>query len=183
MPSFQQGSSNPFAFTGQNMTSMLRDRLVEELGINIFFTDRSMTGIHFCWGRYLAITKAIEQAQITSKAGSWPSDLPAFSEVLIVEVFMSKSSWHNQKNNFAAVKKNYPDMVAWLNQDISYEDEDRDVWGEYREKYKLEDLKEYLDLGGSLRLQRMRMSSCPQSSDDERSPHKGKGKSHKKKYN
>ena len=43
-----------------------------------------MTGIHFCWGCYFAITKAIEQAQITSKAGSWPSDLPAFNEVLIV---------------------------------------------------------------------------------------------------
>jgi hypothetical protein len=162
------------------MSSMLRDRLVEELGIDAFFTDRNMSGIRFCWGRYLAITNAIEQAFITSKAGSWPSDLPAFNEVLIIEVFISKSAWYNQKNNFAAVKKHYPDMVAWLNQDTTDEDEDRDVWGEYREKYKLEDLKEYLDLGG--RLKRTR-TSRPQSPDDEHSPHKGKGKSHKKKYN
>ena len=72
-------------FTGQNMSPMLQNCLVDELEINIFFTNRSQTGIHFCWGRYLAITKAIEQAQITSKAGSWPSDLPAYNEVLIVD--------------------------------------------------------------------------------------------------
>ena len=60
------------AFTGQNMSPMLCNHLVEELDINIFFTNHSQTGIHFCWGRYLAIMKAIEQAQITSKAGSWP---------------------------------------------------------------------------------------------------------------
>ena len=58
------------AFTGRNMSSVLRSRLVEELGIDVFFTNHSQTGIRFCWGRYLAITKAIEQAQITSKAGS-----------------------------------------------------------------------------------------------------------------
>ena len=133
------------------MSSVLRDRLVEELGIDTFFTNRTKTGIRFCWGRYLAITKAIEQAQITFKAGSWPSDLPAFSEALIVEVFISKSTWHNHKNSFSTVKKHYPDMVGWLDQDTSYENEDREVWGEFQEKYSLDDLKEYLDLGGKLK--------------------------------
>ena len=154
------------------MSSLLRNRLVEELGIVVFFTNRSQTGIRFCWGRYLAITKAIEQAQITSKASRWPSDLPAFSEVLIVEVFISKSAWYNQKNAFATVKKSYSSMVEWLDREGSDEDEDREVWGDYREKYTLEDLKEYLDLGG--RLKRTQRSS--------HSPNKGKGKSHKK-YN
>jgi len=159
---------------------MLRDRLVQELGIDTFFTDRNMTGIRFCWGRYLAITKAIEQGHITSKAGTWPSDLPTFSEVLIVEIFISKSAWYNQKNHFAAIKKNFPNMVEWLNQDVTLEDEDQDVWGESREKYTLEDLREFLDLGGRLR---RTQSSRPQSPNDEHLPYKGKGKSHKKKYN
>ena len=181
MPTFQQGPSNPFTFTGRNMSDTLRNRLVEELGIDIYFTNRSSSGLRFCWGRYLAITKAIEQAQSTFKAGSWPSDLPAFNEVLIVEVFISKSAWYNQKNSFALVQKHYPNMVVWLDQDISDQDEDEDVWGEYREKYKFEDLKEYLDLGG--RLKKSRMSSRARSSDDDRVPNKGKGKSHKKKYN
>jgi hypothetical protein len=162
------------------MSSTLRDRLVEELGIDIFFTNRSKTGIRFCWGHYLAITKAIEQAQTTFKAGSWPSELPAFNEVLIVEVFISKSAWYNQKNYFGAVRKNYPEMVEWLDQDGLNEDEDREVWGEHREKYTLEDLKEFLDLGG--RLKRTRAASHARSSDDHL-PNKGKGKSHKKKYN
>jgi hypothetical protein len=181
MPIFQQGSSNSFTFTGCNMSPALRERLVEELGIDVFFTNRSKTGIRFCWGRYLAIAQALEQAQTTFKAGSWPSDLPAFNDVLIIEVFISKSAWYNQKNNFAAIQKNYPDMVAWLEQDMSDEDEDREVWGEHREKYTLEDLKEYLDLGG--RLKRTRTNSRPRSSDDECLPIKGKRKSHKKKYN
>ena len=69
------------AFTGQNMSSMLRNHLVEELGIDVFFTNCSQTGTHICWGRYLVITKAIEQAQIISKAGSWPSDIPSETNV------------------------------------------------------------------------------------------------------
>ena len=161
------------------MSSTLRDCLVEELGIDIFFTNRSKTGMRFCWGCYLAIIKAIEQAQNTFKAGSWPSDLPAFNDVLIIEIFISKSAWYNQKNNFASIKKNYPDMVDWLDQDSTTMDEDQEAWGEYQQKYTLDDLKEYLDLGG--RLKRRRMSSCPQSSDDKRLHLKGKGKSHKKK--
>ena len=93
-------------------------------------------------------------------------------KLVAVEVFISKSAWYNQKNAFATVKKSYSSMVEWLNREGSDEDEDREVWGDYREKYTLEDLKEYLDLGG--RLERTQRSS--------QSPNKGKGKSHKK-YN
>ena len=63
-------------------------------------------------------------------------------------------------------------MVEWLDHEASDEDEDWELWGDYREKYTLEDLKEFLDLGG--RLKRMQRSL--------HSPNKGKGKSHKK-YN
>jgi hypothetical protein len=159
-------------FSGRNMSSVLRNRLVEELEIDIFYTNRSQTGIHFCWGRYLAITNAIEQAQITSKAGSWPSDLPPFSKVLIVEVFVSKSAWYNQKNTFATVKKSYSNMVEWLVHETSDENEDQEVWGDYREKYTLEDLKVFLDLG-----ERLRRSQKSSRRSSDVSPNKGKGKS------
>jgi hypothetical protein len=172
MPAFQQGSSNPYTFTGRNMSKILRDRLIEELGINIFFTDRNKTGLHFGWGRYLEVTKAIDQARSTFEAGNWPSDLPAFNEILIIEVFIGKSAWHNQKVHFSSVKRHYPDMVSWLNQDVSDMAEDREVWGDYRDKYTLEDLKEFLDLGGKLKRTR------GQSPNE---VNKGKGKSHKKK--
>ena len=46
-------------------------------------------------------------------------------------------------------------MVEWLDQDISDQNEDVEVWGEYRDKYTLEDLKEYLDFGGKLKRSRM----------------------------
>ena len=183
--SFQQGSSNPYSFTGRNMTSELRDRLIEELGINIFFTDRSKTGIRVCWGRYLEIDRSIDHARSISEAGNWPVDLPSFSEVLIVEVFISKSAWHKYKNHFSLVKQYYPEMISWLNNELTDEEEDRDVWGDCRGKYTLEDLKEFLDLGGKLKKTRTssRTSSRPRSSEeDDRSTLKGKGKSHRKKY-
>ena len=176
---FQQGSSNPYAFNGRNMASELRDRLIEELGIDILFTDRSKTGIRVCWGRYLEIVRSIEQARTISEAGNWPVDLPSFSEVLIVEVFISKSAWHKYKNQFTLVKQYYPGMIDWLNNEATDEEEDCEVWGNYRSKYTLEDLKEFLDLGGKLKKTRTRSSD-----EEDRSTLKGKGKSHRKsKYN
>jgi hypothetical protein len=179
----QQGSSNSFTFNGRNMTPELRDRLIEELGIDILFTDRSKTGIRVCWGRYLEISRVIDLARSIHEAGNWPADLPSFSEVLIIEVFISKSAWYNYKSQFSLVKKYYPDMIQWLNQELTQEDEDQDTWGEYRSKYTLEDLKEFLDLGG--RLKKTRTQSRPRSSDeDNHSTTKGKGRAHKKKkYN
>jgi hypothetical protein len=50
---------------------------------------------------YIFVGDAIwrSQAQISSTTGSWPSDLPTFNEALIVEVFISKLAWYNQKSN------------------------------------------------------------------------------------
>jgi hypothetical protein len=181
---FQQGSSNPYAFTGRNMAPELQDRLIDEFGINTLFTDRTKTGIRVCWGRYREISRSIDLARSISEAGNWPVDLPTFSELLIVEVFIGKSAWHKYKSQFALVKQYYPDMIYWLNKELTDEAEDQETWGEYRSKYTLEDLKEFLDLGGKLR--KTRPPSRPRSSDEEdHSPTKGKGKgkSHKKKYN
>ena len=88
------------------MSSVLRNHLIEELGINSFFTNCTKAGLHFLWGHYLAVIKSIEQAQ-TFKAGSWPSDLPTFNDILIVEVFVSRSAFYNQRNGFASIKKSY----------------------------------------------------------------------------
>ena len=72
-------------------------------------------------------------------------------------------------------------MIEWLNQELTGEEEDEETWGEFWSKYTLEDLKEFLDLGGQLK--KTRKPSWPRSSDEEDySPSKGKGKSHKKKY-
>ena len=71
-------------------------------------------------------------------------------------------------------------MIDWLNQELTGEEEDRDIWGDYRSKYTLEDLKEFLDMGGKLKRTRMQSRH---SSDEDPSPTKGKGRSHKKKYN
>jgi hypothetical protein len=179
---FQQGSSNVYAFAGKNMSTALCNRLVEELGVDIYFPDRNKSGIRFCWGRYLEITKAIEVAHGILEAGNWPSELPSFSEILIVEVFISKSAWHNHKNQFSQVQKYFPDMMEWLGLEDSDELEDRKVWGDFREKYSLEDLKEFLESDGTLKKKHMH-SHQRSSSEEHHSTSKGKGRAHKKKYN
>jgi hypothetical protein len=161
------------------MSLELRDRLIEELGINVLFTDRTKTGIRISWGRYNEISRAIDLARSIYEAGNWSVDLPSFSEILIVEVFIGKSAWHKYKNHFSLVKKYYPEMVDWLDRELTDEDEDRDTWGEYRSKYTLEDLKEFLDLGGKLK--KTRAYSRHSSEEEGRSQTKGKGRVHKKK--
>jgi hypothetical protein len=117
------------------MSAKLHERLIEEFAINVLFTDHTKTGIRICWGHYLEISHTIDLACSISDAGNWPIDLPSFSKVLIVEVFISKSAWHIYKNNFSLVKKYYPEMISWLHQEITHEDEDQEVWGDYWSRY------------------------------------------------
>ena len=42
-------------------------------------------------------------------------------------------------------------MIEWLDQEVTGEGEDEETWGESRSKYTLEDLKEFLDMGGKLK--------------------------------
>jgi hypothetical protein len=73
-------------------------------------------------------------------------------------------------------------MISWIHQEITHEDKDQEVWGDYWSRYTLEDLKEFVELGGKLR--KTRTNSRPCSSDEEdHLTSKGKGRSHKKKYN
>jgi len=131
------------------MTPELRDRLIDELGIDILFTDCSKIGIRVCWGRYLEISRVINHARSIHEAGNWPVDLPSFSEVLIIEVFISNRLGIITKANFAD-QKVLSRYDQWLNQDMTTEDEIRTPGG-ISSKYMLEDLKEFLDLGGRLK--------------------------------
>ena len=161
------------------MSSELCDRLIEELGINILFTDRTKTGIRISWGRYREISRAIDVARSIFEAGNWSVDLPSFNELLIIEVFIGKSAWHKYKNHFTLVKQYYPEMIDWLDREITDEDEDRETWGDFRSKYTLEDMKEFLDLGGKLK--KTQMNSRHSSEDESHLTIKGKGRVHKKK--
>jgi hypothetical protein len=95
LPAVEQGSSSGHWFIGKDKISpVLRKRLIEELNINANYTNPSATGLRFAWGRFLECTAALAQAKEMVEAGSWPADIPLFTEWMVIEVFIGTSTWY-----------------------------------------------------------------------------------------
>jgi hypothetical protein len=143
-PAFQQGSSADPWFLGRNTISpKLRECLIEELNINPLYTDHSKQGLQFAWGRYLECQKAIDQAKEMSESGIWPNDMPSYTEFLIVDIFISKTTWYtNYVKTFEPIQINdlYSDMKVWLDDENPSHDDTEDVWGMYSSTYSMEDV-------------------------------------------
>jgi hypothetical protein len=176
---FQQGSSADTWFVGKNnLSPQLRERLVEELNINPLYTDRLKTGLRFAWGRYLECSEAIKRAKDMTNAGTWPTDIPSFTEYLIVEVFIGKTTWYqNYIKIFEPINtiSAFSNMKAWLDEEDPDLDDTENVWGEALSSYKMEDLREWVSNNGRLKKQRR----SPSPDQDSRS--KGKQRAHRKK--
>ena len=176
---FQQGSSGDQWFVGRNnISNKLRERLIEELNINPLYTDRNKQGLRFAWGRYLECSDAIRRARAMDEAGTWPADIPPFTDYLIVDVFIGKTSWYtNYVKIFEPVNtiSAFSNMKVWLDDEDPHSDDTEDVWGELLSSYKMEDLREWVDNNG--RLKKKRRSPTPP--EDSRS--KGKQRAHRKK--
>ena len=117
--SVEQGSSLGHWLIGKDKLSpALRKRLVEELNLNAAYTNRSATGLRFAWGRYLECTAALARAKEMVEAGNWPSDIPAFTEWMVIEVFIGRSTWYaNYVPTFGAIADKetaFPEMRDWL---------------------------------------------------------------------
>jgi len=176
---FQQGSSGDQWFVGRNSISdKLRERLVEELNINPLYTDHNKQGLRFAWGRYLECSDAIKRARAMDEAGTWPADIPSFTEHIIIDIFIGKTTWYTNYikifepiNNISA----FSNMKAWLDDEDPHPDDTEDVWGELLSSYKMEDLREWVNNNGSLKKKRR----SPTPAEDSRS--KGKQRAHRKK--
>ena len=112
------------------------------------------------------------------EAGTWPADIPPFTDYLIIDVFIGKTSWYtNYVKIFEPVNtiSAFSNMKAWLDDEDPHSDDTKDVWGELLSSYKMEDLREWVDNNG--RLKKKRRSLTPP--EDSRS--KGKQRAHRKK--
>lgn len=112
---------------------------------------------------------------------SCSNDIPSFAEYIIVEVFISKTTWYtNYIKIFEPVHRIsvFSNMKAWLDDDSPHPDDTEDVWGEAQSSYKMEDLREWVKNNGSLKT-RKRHSPTP-AEEDNRS--KGKQCTHCKKH-
>lgn len=94
--------------------------------------------------RYKACNKAMQDFNKLKGAKTWPTTCPEPTATDIIEIFISKSMWHQY---YAALFSNiskYPDMVEWLE-----DGEDRpssvDVWGFQKTVYSFADLKKWVE--------------------------------------
>jgi hypothetical protein len=93
-------------------------------------------------------------------AGDWPTDLPPFTEFIVIEVFIGKSVWHaNYVNAFLKIadeETEFPEMRDWLDSDckeIRRSDTER-IWGVRDQmRFTMEDLKTWVERGGTLKAQ------------------------------
>ena len=179
--SVEQGSSLGHWLIGKDKLSpALRKHLVEELNLNAAYTNRSATGLHFVWGHYLECTAAL--------AGNWPSDIPAFTEWMVIEVLIGRSTWYaNYVPAFGAIADEeaaFPEMRDWLDSppEQVLRSDTKHLWG-IRDQlsFTMEEIKKWQENGGTLD---KNYSPTPSPEPDGSSKGKGKvkaqGKSHRK---
>ena len=94
------------------------------------------------YAKFLAIEKAVGKLSEMEKAGTWTYDKKPTHED-IVQVFMSRSGYHNHLKRFFPKVDLIPGMREWL---MNEEDApaDAEVWGDKRPSYT--SLKDLLDL-------------------------------------
>jgi len=158
LPAVEQGSSSGHWFIGKDkIAPALQMRLVEELNINSNYTNHSARGLCFAWAQYLECTAALAQAKEMVEAGSWPSDIPPFTEWLVIEVFIGRSTWYaNYVPAFGAIadkETDFPEMRDWLDSppEQVHQADAEHLWGiQNQSSFTMEDIKKWQDDGGTL---------------------------------
>lgn len=180
LPTPEPGSSTGAWFIKRNTISpQLRARLIEELSINPLYVDRDRPkpGLRAAWGRYLECSQAIDTAKAMSAAGNWPTEIPSYTEYLVVDIFIGKTTWYGSYVKiFEPIKESteFVDMKAWLDEEHPSNQKTEEIWGILQSTYSIEDMRAWVNNGGSL--PRKKRSPTP----DDRS--KGKQRAHRKKH-
>ena len=94
--------------------------------------------------RYKACNKAMQDFNRMKAAKTWPSTCPEPTATDIIEIFISKSMWHQYYVALFSHISKYPDMVEWL-EDGEDRPSDVDVWGLQKTSYTFSDLKKWLN--------------------------------------
>ena len=105
-----------------------------------------------------------------SAAGNWPTEIPAFTDSLIVDIFIGKTTWYGSYVKiFEPIDtvKEFLDMKAWLDEDHPSNQETEEIWGILQSTYTIEDMHTWVNNGGTLQ-QKNKHSPTP----DDRSKEK-----------
>ena len=118
----------------------------------MYTKEHTKGGLRFSWGDYLECSQAIKHAKTTSEAGYWPPDIPPFTEYLIVNIFIGKTTWYTSYVKiFEPVDtvSDFVDMKAWLDDEDPQKQETEDIWDIFRSLYTIEDLHAWVTNGGT----------------------------------
>ena len=153
-------------------------------------TNCSATGLCFGWGHYLECTAALARAKEMVEAGNWPSDIPAFTEWMVIEVFIGRSTWYaNYIPAFGAIADEgtaSPEMRDWLNSppEQVHRSDTEHLWGIRNQvSFTMEEIKKWQENGGTLdKNYSPTPSPEPDGSSKGKGNGKGKGKAHSKSH-
>jgi hypothetical protein len=157
--------------TNLQTTNLQHIQLMDILGIDPELSDRSKTGLKWCYEKYKAYNAAVQTMDQLLKQGQWPSVVKKPNLTELVEIFMSKSYWHSYVVKPLALVASYPQMVAWL-EDGGHSD--FEVWHLQKSEYGFKELKEWLRNEGTL--DKSAKGRFEKSEKDKRKRGKGKGK-------
>jgi hypothetical protein len=120
--------------------------LMKHLGILSFLADRSEHSLRFSYQKYKVFLTAVKMLDEKWKAGELPYTRRPLNEH-IIEMMQSKTYWYDYIRKYFGKVGDYPEMVAWLENDGDVPS-DLEVWGVEKERYSFGDLDLYLKSGG-----------------------------------
>jgi len=121
--------------------------LMQHLGIPSFLADHSEHLLHFSYQKYKVFLTAVKTLDEKWKVGELPYTHKPLNEH-IIETMQSKTYWYDYICKYFMKIGDYPEMVAWLENDGDVPS-DLVVWGVEKERYSFGDLDAYIKSGGA----------------------------------
>ncbi|KAF8876531.1 hypothetical protein CPB84DRAFT_1752405, partial [Gymnopilus junonius] len=126
-------------------SDIVKTLFMQEFSISESVMARKWRGLRFAWTKYLACKKTLHAAKNLVDSGSWPVSLPHYSEHLIVELFIGKTTWYaNYAPLFDKVNENHPEMAEWLELIDASQEDDKRVWGFLKQAYSFLELSDWI---------------------------------------
>jgi hypothetical protein len=140
VPTTSANTSSSRSRTRPSANDTYRTELIAALNIPESLIERppGTLDVRDAWGKYKGYQAAQALLHRMRNDGTWTLRKPSSDEM--VELFISKSSWHENFTKLLPVAKRYPLLVAWLEQ-AEDAPEDDDVWGVQKGCYSFGDLE------------------------------------------
>ena len=108
-------------------------------------TDTTNKSLRYAYAKCKAVLEAIQLYNKIVTEGGWPEEYQKVTVTEIRQIFVSKSVWHAQYIPCFQDISKHEEMIIWLEDDGSENDNDEDLWGYKKMIYHFSDLREWLE--------------------------------------